>query len=129
MEDADGNKIEFVLNTNVGNGAREKSAVLIASDLKKLGFNVIFQPIEFNTLLGKIDDTHDYDCILLSLGGQADPSSAMNVVKSDAFTHEWFPREKNPSTDWEARLDYLMDAPSGKRISMRFRKFSPSRCR
>jgi peptide/nickel transport system substrate-binding protein len=110
VEDADGNKIEFVLNTNVGNGAREKSAVLIASDLKKLGFNVIFQPIEFNTLLGKIDDTHDYDCILLSLGGQADPSSAMNVVKSDAFTHEWFPREKNPSTDWEARLDYLMDA-------------------
>jgi peptide/nickel transport system substrate-binding protein len=110
VEDADGNKIEFVLNTNVGNGAREKSAVLIASDLKKLGFNVIFQPIEFNTLLGKIDDTHDYDCILLSLGGQADPSSAMNVVKSDAFTHQWFPRQKTPSTDWEARLDYLMDA-------------------
>jgi peptide/nickel transport system substrate-binding protein len=27
LTDADGNKIEFVLNTNTGNGAREKTAV------------------------------------------------------------------------------------------------------
>jgi peptide/nickel transport system substrate-binding protein len=111
LEDADGNRIEFVLNTNVGNGAREKSAVLIASDLKKLGFNVIFQPVEFNTLIGKIDDTHDYDCLLLGFGGgSSDPVGSMNIVKSDGFTHHWFPRQKTPSTDWEARLDYLMDA-------------------
>ena len=30
LTDADGNRIEFVLNTNTGNGAREKTAVLIA---------------------------------------------------------------------------------------------------
>jgi peptide/nickel transport system substrate-binding protein len=48
---------------------------------------------------------------LLSLGGgSADPVGGMNVIKSDGFTHQWFPREKTPSTDWEARLDYLMDA-------------------
>ena len=111
VEDADGNKIEFVLNTNVGNGAREKTAVLIAADLKKLGFNVIFQPIEFNTLVQKIDVTYDYECALLSLGGGgADPSAHMNVIRSDGFTHQWFPRQKTPSTDWEARLDFLMNA-------------------
>ena len=111
VEDADGNKIEFVLNTNVGNGAREKTAVLIAADLKKLGFSVIFQPIEFNTLVQKIDVTYDYECALLSLGGGgADPSAHMNVIRSDGFTHQWFPRQKTPSTDWEARLDFLMNA-------------------
>jgi peptide/nickel transport system substrate-binding protein len=111
VEDTDGNKVEFVLNTNVGNGAREKSAVLIASDLQKLGLKVIFQPIEFNTLIGKIDDTHDYDCMLLGFGGgSSDPVGSMNIVKSDGFTHQWFPRQKSPSTDWEARLDFLMDA-------------------
>ena len=112
LTDADGNKIEFVLNTNVGNGAREKTAVLIKSDLEKLGINVIFQPVEFNTLISKIDDTHDFECILLGLapGTSPDPSGAMNTVKSDGFTHEWFPREKSPSTDWEARIDQLMDA-------------------
>ena len=114
VEDADGNKIEFVLNTNTGNGAREKAAVLIANDLgkDKLGFNIIFQPIEFNTLISKIDDTHDYECVLLGLGAgtSPDPSGGMNVIKSDGFTHQWFPRQKTPSTDWEARLDRLMDA-------------------
>jgi hypothetical protein len=49
--------------------------------------------------------------MLLSLGGGgADPSSSMNVIRSDGFTHQWFPRQKTPSTDWEARLDHLMDA-------------------
>ena len=111
LEDADGNEIVFVLNTNVGNSAREKTAVLIAADLKALGFHIIPQPIEFNTLVQKIDVTYDYECVLLSLGGgSADPSGHMNVIKSDGFTHQWFPRQKSPSTDWEARLDYLMDA-------------------
>ena len=112
LTDADGNRIEFVLNTNTGNSAHEKTAVLIASDLEKLGFKVVFQPIEFNTLVTKIDNTFDYDCILLGFapGNSTDPSTAMNVIKSDAFTHQWFPREKTPSTDWEARLDFLMDA-------------------
>jgi peptide/nickel transport system substrate-binding protein len=72
---------------------------------------VIFQPIEFNTLVQKVDVTCDYECVLLSLGGgSADPSSMMNVIKSSGFTHQWFPRQKAPSTDWEARLDFLMDA-------------------
>jgi peptide/nickel transport system substrate-binding protein len=111
LEDADGNEIEFVLNTNVGNSAREKTAVLIAADLKALGFHIIPQPIEFNTLVQKIDVTCDYECVLLSLGGgSTDPSGHMNVIKSDGFTHQWFPRQKSPSTGWEARLDYLMDA-------------------
>ena len=112
LTDAAGNKVEFVLNTNTGNGAREKVAVLIADDLKKLGINVIFQPIEFNTLITRIDDTHDYDCILMGLqpGTSADPSDGMNTIKSSGYTHQWFPRQKTPSTDWETRLDQLMDA-------------------
>ena len=37
LTDADGNKIEFVLNTNTGNESRGKAAVFIQSDLKKIG--------------------------------------------------------------------------------------------
>lgn len=112
LTDSKGNKIEFIFNTNVGNNAREKTAVLIAADLKKLGMNVIFQPIEFNTLISKIDDTYNYDCVLLGLmpGTVNDPCDGLNVLKSNGFTHEWFPREKTPSTPWEARIDQLMDA-------------------
>jgi peptide/nickel transport system substrate-binding protein len=110
LTDSYGNKIAFVFNTNVGNSAREKTVVLIAADLQKLGMDVTPQPVEFNTLIQKLDYSYDYDCILISLGGDStDPSDSMNVIKSSGFTHEWFPQQKSPSTDWEARLDYLMD--------------------
>jgi peptide/nickel transport system substrate-binding protein len=112
LTDADGNKIEFVFNTNVENDYRKKIALLISSDLQKLGMKTIFQPVEFNTLVSKIDDTLDYECILMGLapGGIPDPSDSMNVLKSSGYTHQWFKREITPSTDWEARIDYLMDA-------------------
>ena len=111
LTDADGNKIEFVLNTNTGNESRGKAAVFIKSDLEKIGIKVILQPIEFNTLITKIDNTYDYDCILMGLapGTVADPADGMNTLKSSGYTHQWFPRENTPSTDWEARIDDLMD--------------------
>ena len=111
LTDADGNKVEFVLNTNTGNGAREKTAVLIQNDLQKIGMQVVVQSIEFNSLVEKVDVSHEYECVLLGLGGgSTDPSDSMNVVKSSGFTHQWFPRQQTPSTPWEARLDELMDA-------------------
>ena len=111
LEDADGHKIEFVLNTNTGNNVREKIALLVQADLKKLGISLIFQPVEFNSIITRVDSSYDYDAILLSLGGGGiDPISSMNVLKSDWFTHQWFPRQRWPATDWEARIDFLMNA-------------------
>lgn len=110
LEDEAGNKIEFTLNTNTGNTVRERMAVLIQEDLKRLGVQLIFQPLDFNTLIDRMNATYDYEAALLVVGGDStDPSSGMNVWKSEGFTHLWFPRQKKPSTDWEARLDELMD--------------------
>jgi peptide/nickel transport system substrate-binding protein len=122
LEDADGNPIEFVFNTNIENNSRMKAAVLIQADLQKLGFKVVLQPIEFNTLVHKIDDTYNYDCILMGFfAGSTDPSISADVLRSSGREHQWFPKEKAPSTDWEARLDYLMDAQN-KTLSFAERK-------
>ena len=111
LEDAEGNVLEFVLNTNTGNNVREKVAILIQDDLKRLGVKLIYQPVEFKKLVDKIDVSFDYDCILLGLGGGGiDPAASMNVLKSDGFTHFWHPRQKTPATEWEARIDFLMNA-------------------
>ena len=111
LTDAEGNKIEFVLNVRIGYEARDKTAMLIASDLGKIGIHVILQPLEFNTLVAKLDETRDYDCILMGyFFNFPDPADSMSVIRSSGFDHAWFPRQKTPSTDWEARLDYLMDA-------------------
>jgi len=111
LSDADGNKIEFVLSTYVESDELKKTAVLIASDLGKIGFHVIRQPIEFNALVAKLTDTHDYECDLVgNYYNFPDPAENMNTLKSSGFYTYWFPRQKTPSTDWEARVDYLMDA-------------------
>jgi peptide/nickel transport system substrate-binding protein len=111
LTDSNGNKIEFVMNLNTGSPSGEKNAVLVQGDLQKLGMHVILQPIEFNALISKLSETFKYECCLgaLGSGSSVDPSGAMNVYKSNGFAHQWFPGQKTPSSDWEARIDYLMD--------------------
>lgn len=110
LEDAEGHPIEFTLNTNAGNSRREKGAILVQQDLKTLGIKVLFRPLEFNTLISKIDSTFDFECIFLGLVAESpDPASAMNVLRSSGFSHQWFPRQTAPSTPWEARIDTLMN--------------------
>jgi peptide/nickel transport system substrate-binding protein len=111
MEDADGNPIEVRLCSNTGNPLRERAAALIQEDLKKLGVTLIYLPIAYQALLERINVTFDYECALMGLGGGGgDPASQMNVLRSSEELHQWFPFQKTPSTEWEARIDSLMDA-------------------
>jgi peptide/nickel transport system substrate-binding protein len=110
-EDAQGNAVEFTLLSNTGNPAREKAARLIQEDLKQIGIKLDFLPLEFETLRERIDNTFNYEAALMGLGGGGiDPASQINVLKSSEDLHQWFPLQKTPSTDWEARIDTLMDA-------------------
>ena len=108
--DADGNAVQIILYSNSGNPLREKAASLIVEDLKKVGIKLIYTPLSFEMLRQKIDQTFDYECALIGLGGGvADPTSQINVLKSSEPLHQWFPLQKTPPTDWEARIDTLMD--------------------
>jgi len=110
LEDSEGHPLEFDLNTNAGNNLRERISVMVQEDLKRLGCKVNYQPVDFNALVDKIDVSYDYDCIFLGLGGGAlDPLASNNVLKSDGFTHFWFPKQKKPSFEWEAKVNELMN--------------------
>ncbi|MDB6016156.1 MAG: extracellular solute-binding protein family 5 [Pedosphaera sp.] len=111
LVDAEGHPIAFVMNTNTGNDRRQKTGVIIQEDLKRLGIQLTFQPLDFNALIDKFDVSQDFDCVLLGwAGGPGDPAYSMNVLKSDGFSHQWYRKQKTPSTDWEARIDFLMNA-------------------
>jgi peptide/nickel transport system substrate-binding protein len=111
LEDADGNPIEILFNSNTGNPMREKAALIIQDDLKKIGINITYVRVDFRTLLEKVNGTFDYECALMGLGGGGvDPASQLNVLRSSDELHQWFPFQKTPATDWEARIDALMDA-------------------
>lgn len=110
-EDAAGQACEIGLLTNTGNPTREKVAALIADDLRQIGIRLLVRCVPFSTLERKINEEYDYESALMGLsGGGADPASHLNVLQSPEPLHQWFPSQPRPSSDWEARVDALMDA-------------------
>jgi peptide/nickel transport system substrate-binding protein len=109
--DSDGHPLEILFHSNLGNPLREKAAVMIQEDLRKLGIKLVYLPVSFEALRKKVDMTFDYECALMGLGGGgADPATQINVLRSSEDLHQWFPSQRAPSTEWEAQIDALMDA-------------------
>jgi len=109
LVDRQGRLVEFSIITSTSNAQRTKMATLIQDDLSKLGMNVHVVPLEFRALLARVFQTHDYEASIMALGGgDADPNPEMNVWLSSGGTHLWHLGESTPATDWEARIDTLM---------------------
>lgn len=112
VEDAAGHKVSFRLFTNSSNRERVGAATLIAEDLRKIGLEVNFQPVEMNALTTAIQVNFDYDAILLggTGGNPPDPMMIVNSLKSSGRTHYWWPQQQRPGTPWEAEVDSLVEA-------------------
>ena len=83
---------------------------MIQEDLRKIGINLIYAPVPFEVLRNKVDKVFDYECALMGLGGGGvEPATQINVLRSSEELHQWFPFQNSPSTDWESRIDTLMD--------------------
>jgi peptide/nickel transport system substrate-binding protein len=108
-EDSENNPIKFNLFTNADATVRRKIASIIVKDLKRLGFKVNFLPLEFNQLVAKLDSTFDWDAILIGLTGGIEPHFGKNVWDSSGHLHMWYPKQDNPETDWERRIDEIFN--------------------
>jgi len=97
----------FELNTNAGNTQREKIGAMLKDDLKKLGIEVNFKPMEFNTLVSNLTGAQ-YEAIIIGLTGDVDPH-APNVWKTDGGLHFWRWSSKTEPPEWEKRVDELVD--------------------
>jgi peptide/nickel transport system substrate-binding protein len=65
--------------------------------------------LDFNAIQNKILSQFDYDAILLGLShNDIDPTEVSNIWFSNGTVHFWWPEEKTPATDWEKRIDELM---------------------
>ncbi|MFM7424815.1 MAG: ABC transporter substrate-binding protein [Elainella sp.] len=109
--DAEGNRVEFTLNTNAGNKIREAIGTQIREDLAKIGIQVNFSPISFNTLITKVSDTRDWDAVLIGFTGGVEPHGGVNLWASNGSSH-MFNLGQQPSqpplknwvvSDWERR--------------------------
>jgi peptide/nickel transport system substrate-binding protein len=119
-EDKFGNELRFCLITNVENNMRKDIGVIIKQDLEKIGLKVDFTPIDFNTLVTKLDASYDWDAVLVGLTGGVEPHSGKNVWAVDGHLHFWNPKPKGQDKkklkiweenleDWEKEIDKIFN--------------------
>jgi len=109
LRDSANNVVEFVLSTNAENNDRVAIGNLVRQDLTKLGMRVTFAPEAFNTLVGKLVGTFQWEAIIIGLTGGLEPHTGQNVWKSAGSLHMWWPKQEKPATEWEAEIDRLFD--------------------
>lgn len=106
--DAAGNRVEFSLILPAGNEARALMAAVIQEDLAKLGIRMQVVPVEPTSLSERWAKSFDYDAVLMGLGvTDFEPSSFANFLQSSGAVHQWQPLQKEPSGEWETRIDEL----------------------
>ena len=107
--DPKGNPIVFNLTTNAGNPIREQMCAIFKQDLANLGIRADYRPLEFTTLVEKLDSSFDWDCILMGFTGGIEPNNGANFLRSSGNLHIWNPSQPTPATPWEAEIDQLLD--------------------
>ena len=110
LRDAEGNVVEF--DFIVGDGSQNSSVMstTFVENMKAIGITVKLKFMDFGTIISKIDNTFDYDAAMMGLSGGGDPSGGKAIYRSDGFLHMWNPRQPSPATEWEKRIDEIMDA-------------------
>ncbi|MBO0912747.1 MAG: hypothetical protein J2P13_13230, partial [Acidobacteria bacterium] len=110
LEDPGGQPVEFTVLVNPSNAQRTRIAPLIADDLGKIGMRVHVAQLEFQALMARVLDSHDYEASILGLASpDADPNPEINVWSSHGGTHLWAQSETQPIPAWQAEIDTLME--------------------
>jgi peptide/nickel transport system substrate-binding protein len=107
MLDPDGKPVEFNLFVGVENNVGVDTANIFADECARVGIKVNVKPIDFQKLVDMIMNTYDWEAVMVSLGANNFPEMGSNVWQSSGNFHLWRPLQKEPATDWEARIDYL----------------------
>jgi peptide/nickel transport system substrate-binding protein len=110
-----GNRVEFILYTNTGNKIREAMGNQIEEDLGEIGIKVNFRTINFNVLISKLDESYDWECILLGFTGGNEPNNGANMWSPEGSSH-MFNQAPQPGQKpvrgriiepWEREIDTL----------------------
>lgn len=104
----EGHLVEFNLLTTKTSNNWVDTMNILANDWQKLGMKVNASPMAFGALVQKLLNNFEFDMIIIGLGGGGtELHGGSNVWKSDGNLHMWNPRQEEPATEWEARLDEI----------------------
>jgi peptide/nickel transport system substrate-binding protein len=113
--DEQGNPVRFTLLTNSGNKIREAMGSQIKQDLALIGIDVDFTPIAFSLLIDKIDNSLEWDSLLIGFTGGIEPNDGANFWSVDGGSHLFNlkpqvgkpPISDRQVADWERKIDDL----------------------
>ncbi len=103
LKDPDGHPVEFNLVTNAGNTLRDATCAILRKDWGKLGIKVNYKAIQFNIMVQQIDQTLDWDAMMIGLTGSAiEPHGGINGWKLDGRMHMF--NMGGNETRWKGQL-------------------------
>lgn len=114
IDDRD-NPVRFTLITNSGNKIREALGTQIKQDLALIGIEVDFTPIAFSLLIDRVDNSLQWDSLLIGFTGGAEPNDGANFWSVDGGSHLFNlkpqagkpPITERKVADWEKKIDDL----------------------
>jgi peptide/nickel transport system substrate-binding protein len=110
LRDAQGTVVAFALSTISGNPDHDAIATILRQDFAKLGIQVTVTPEGFNTFVGQLLGTYQWEAVIAQLLGKIEPGvGAQDVWVSSGPLHLWSPKQERPATSWEAEIDQLFD--------------------
>jgi peptide/nickel transport system substrate-binding protein len=107
MRDGQGRQIEYDLSISSDVTVTADTASIIRDEMEKVGIKVNIRATDFQKLVEQLSSSYDWQSIIIGLGANFFPSQGSNVWPSTGNLHLWYPLQKEPATEWEARIDYL----------------------
>ncbi|MEH2090519.1 ABC transporter substrate-binding protein [Nostoc sp.] len=104
LVDDRGNRVRFSLLTNAGNKIREAMGSQIKQDLSKIGIQVDFTPLAWNTFTDKVSNSLDWEASLMGLTGGLEPNDGANVWAPEGGLHMFNQKPQagqKPIQGWE----------------------------
>lgn len=107
LVDAQGRPVAFSLILPATNAQRQRIAVFLQEDLRRVGIAVSVAPLDFNSYVDRLLHRRDYDAALLGLFfPDADPNVEGAIWSLDGGLHVWDLHPRHP-TPWALELDRL----------------------
>ena len=63
--DKDGKNLQLTLTIPKGDKIREQTGPIIQSDLKKIGIDIVLEPMDFNATMQKVVGNHEFELYLM----------------------------------------------------------------
>ena len=107
----EGKPVRFRLFISQGSDNAPGIASTFKQNMQALGMDVQVRTMDFESIRQRIVHSFDYDMAQIGWGssaGAGDPSGSKVLFMSSGMFHVWHPRQSEPATEWEARIDELI---------------------